>query len=329
MQVKFVKQARVTEAEDVKALRRKVEEIIDRVRRDGDAALAYYSKTFDNYTGPLRIGPAEIEAARKELPDDIKKCIDFGIERLTAFARAQRAQLSEFEQEMQPGVFMGHRTIPVDSCACYVPAGRYPITSAPYHTIVPAQVAGVKRIITASPPGRIGRLHPAILYGMAAQGVEEIFCMGGAQAIAAFAYGTETIQPVAMIVGPGNKYVTEAKRQVYGKVGIEMLAGPSECLVIADDSARPVWVAADLLAQAEHDPDARCALVTTSGELAEQVVDEIERQLRDLKTEEVARRSWEDNGDVAVVATLEEACEWGMHGRPRHLRSAHSRPRRA
>jgi len=327
MEVKYVKRAEPVLAEDVKALRETVEAIIDKVRQDGDAALAHYAKTLDNYEGPIRIGEAEIEAAKREVPDEIKRGIDFGIERLTAFAEAQRAQIKEFEQEMLPGIFMGHRIIPVDSTACYVPAGRYPVVSAPFHTIVPAKVAGVKRIITASPPGRIGRIHPSILYGMAAQGVDEIYCLGGAQAIAAFAYGTETIQPCDMVIGPGNKYVTEAKRQVYGKVGMEMLAGPSECLVIADETARAEWVAADLLAQCEHDPDARGALATTSEQLANEVLEQIERQLAVLTTGEVTRASWDKNGEVVVTATLEDACEWTNEWAPEHLEVHTKNPR--
>ncbi len=319
MQIKELKAARAVKMEDVEDLRRRVKEILDRVREDGDAALTYYSKTFDGYEGPIRIGEAEIETAKKELPADIIEGLDFGIERVTAFAQAQRSHVTEFEQEMIPGVIMGHRLVPVDSCAAYVPAGRYPCLTSAVMSLAPAKVAGVRRVVACSSPGKEKRINPAILYTMAAIGADEIYCLGGAQAIAAMAYGTETIQPVDLIVGPGNQYVTEAKRQVYGTVGIDFLAGPSECMVIADETARADYIAADLLAQCEHDPQARGALVTTSEDLANRVLYEIERQLNDLKTEEVTRRSWEDKGIVAVVASLEEAVAYANNYAPEHL----------
>jgi sulfopropanediol 3-dehydrogenase len=327
MQIKELKAARAVQMEDVEDLRRRVKEILDRVREDGDAALTYYSKTFDGYDGPIRIGEAEIETAKKELPADIIEGLDFGIERVTAFAQAQRSHITEFEQEMIPGVFMGHRLVPVDSCAAYVPAGRYPCLTSAVMSLAPAKVAGVRRVVACSSPGKEKRINPAILYTMAAIGADEIYCLGGAQAIAAMAYGTETIQPVDLIVGPGNQYVTEAKRQVYGTVGIDFLAGPSECMVIADETARADYIAADLLAQCEHDPQARGALVTTSEDLANQVLYEIERQLNDLKTEEVTRRSWEDKGIVAVVATLEEAVAYANNYAPEHLEVHTKEPR--
>jgi histidinol dehydrogenase len=186
-------------------------------------------------------------------------------------------------------------------------------------SLVPAKVAGVKRVVACSSPGKEKRINPAILYTMGAIGAEEIYCLGGAHAIAAMAYGTESIKPVDLIVGPGNQYVTEAKRHVFGTVGIDFLAGPSECLIIADETARADYIAADLLAQCEHDTEARGALVTTSESLGKRTLEEIERQLRDLETEEVARKSWEDKGDVVVVPTLEDACAWTNDYAPEHL----------
>ena len=319
MKVKELKSAKPVKVEDVKELRRSVEEILDRVRDEGDTALSHYSRTFDGYDGPIRINETEIEAAKKELPPDIIELLDFAIERVTAFAEAQRAQIGEFEKEMIPGAFMGHRLVPVDSCAAYVPAGRYPCLTSAVMSLAPAKVAGVRRIVACSSPGTEKRINPAILYTMAAIGADEIYCLGGAQAIGAMAYGTETIQPVDLIVGPGNQYVTEAKRQVFGTVGIDFLAGPSECMVIADETARADYIAADLLAQCEHDPNARGALVTTSETVANQVLEEVERQLADLKTEEVARRSWEDKGIVVVVPDLEEAAAFANSYAPEHL----------
>jgi sulfopropanediol 3-dehydrogenase len=319
MQTKELKKAKPVLEADVKALRQGVEEILERVRKEGDAALAHYARTFDQYEGPIRVSDAEVEAVKKELPAHIIEGLDFAIERVTAFAEAQRAQIREFEQEMIPGVHMGHRLVPVDSCAAYVPAGRYPCLTSAVMSLVPAKVAGVKRVVACSSPGKEKRINPAILYTMGAIGAEEIYCLGGAQAIAAMAYGTESIEPVDFIVGPGNQYVMEAKRQVFGTVGIDFLAGPSECLVIADETARADYIAADLLAQCEHDTEARGALVTTSESLGKQTLEEIERQLRDLETEEVARRSWEHKGDVVVVPTLEDACAWANDYAPEHL----------
>ena len=319
MKIKALKEAKPVLEADVKALRQGVEEILERVRREGDAALAHYAKTFDQYEGPIRVSEAEVAAVKKELPAEIIEGLDFAIERVKAFAEAQRAQISEFEQEMIPGVHMGHRLVPVDSCAAYVPAGRYPCLTSAVMSLVPAKVAGVKRVVACSSPGREKRINPAILYTMGAIGAEEIYCLGGAHAIAAMAYGTESIDPVDLIVGPGNQYVTEAKRSVFGTVGIDFLAGPSECLVIADETARADYIAADLLAQCEHDTEARGALVTTSETLGKQTLEEIERQLRDLETEEVARKSWEDKGDVVVVQTLEDACAWTNDYAPEHL----------
>lgn len=327
MQIKELKSAKPVKVEDIKELRQRVEEILDRVRGEGDAALASYSRSFDGYEGPIRVGEAEIEAAKKELPAHIIEGLDFAIERVTAFAQAQRGQIGEFEQEMVPGVFMGHRLVPVDSCAAYVPAGRYPCLTSAVMSLVPAKVAGVRRVVTCSSPGKEKRINPAILYTMATIGADEIYCLGGAQAIAAMAYGTETIQPVDLIVGPGNQYVMEAKRQVFGTVGIDFLAGPSECMVIADETARADYIAADLLAQCEHDPQARGAVVTTSETLATQVLDEIERQLGDLKTEEVTRRSWEDKGIVVVVPTLQEAAAYANEYAPEHLEVHTKEPR--
>jgi sulfopropanediol 3-dehydrogenase len=327
MQIKELKRAKPVQPGDIKELRQRVEEILDRVRGEGDAALASYSRSFDGYEGPIRVGEAEIEAAKKELPAHIIEGLDFAIERVTAFAKAQQGQIGEFEQEMIPGVFMGHRLVPVDSCAAYVPAGRYPCLTSAVMSLVPAKVAGVRRVVTCSSPGREKRINPAILYTMATVGADEIYCLGGAQAIAAMAYGTETIQPVDLIVGPGNQYVMEAKRQVFGTVGIDFLAGPSECVVIADETGRADYIAADLLAQCEHDPQARGALVTTSETLATQVLDEVERQLGDLKTEEVTRRSWEDKGIVVVVPTLQDAAAYVNEYAPEHLEVHTKEPR--
>jgi len=208
-----------------------------------------------------------------------------------------------------------------------VPAGRYPCLTSAVMSVIPAKVAGVKRIVACSPPGKIGAINPGILYTMVKMKVDEIYCIGGAQAIGALAYGMDTMAPVDLIVGPGNQYVMEAKRQVFGTVGIDFLAGPSECLIIADESARADYIAADLLAQCEHDPNARGALVTTSESLARRTLEELERQLKARTTEAVARASWENKGVVAVVDTLSDAARYANEYAPEHLEIHSTEPR--
>lgn len=328
MNVKDIKRAKPAAPDDVKKLQRTVEEIIQTVRAGGDGAIAEYSRKFDGHGGPSRVTDEQIDAARQELSPALLEGLDFAIQQVTAFANAQRAQITEFEQEIAPGVYMGHRLVPVASCAAYVPAGRYPCATSAVMSLVPAAVAGVKRLVAVSSPGQEKRINPAILYTMAEIGATEIYCLGGAHAIAAMALGTETIAPVDMIVGPGNQYVMEAKRQLYGTVGIDFLAGPSECMVIADETGRADYISADLLAQCEHDPNARGAFVTTSEQLATEVVTEIERQLGELTTEEVARRSWEDNGIIVVVPTLADAADYANDYGPEHL-EVHARDPKA
>lgn len=319
MQKRELKSAVPIKERDVLKLRRDVEDILTHVKRQGDKALQHYARTFDKYDGPLLLENQDIDEVRSQLPEHIVRGLDFAIERVTAFAQAQRDQILDFEKEMLPGVFMGHRSVPVDSFGAYVPAGRYPCLTAAVMSLVPGKVAGVKRIVACSPPGTQQRINPAILYTMLAIGAHEIYCLGGAQAIAALAYGTETVKPVDLIVGPGNQYVAEAKRQVFGDVGIDFIAGPSECMVIADETGRADYIAADLLAQCEHDPNARGALVTISERLGKDVLEEIERQLKELETEAVARASWENNGIVVIVPSLEEAAIYANQYAPEHL----------
>jgi len=320
MYYKEIKKAKpVTEA-DVRQLQVTVGEILEKVKKEGDRALEYYEKIFDNYEpGSFLIPPEEAIKAKSRLPKEIIDELDFAIERVTAFAQAQKESMKEFEKEMFPGIKMGQMIVPVDSCACYVPAGRYPTLTAAVMSVIPAKVAGVTRIMTCSPPGPDGSINPGILYTMHKMGLDEIYCFGGAQAIAAFAFGTETVKPADLIVGPGNQFVQEAKRQVFGTVGIDFLAGPSEVMVIADETARSDFVAADILAQCEHDPNARGALVTTSERLAHQTLDEIERQLKERTTQQVARASWENRGVVVVVNDLDDAARYANEYAPEHL----------
>jgi len=314
--------------EDVQQLQETVKSILARVKTEGDSAVRYYEKEFDHYDPPsFRVSEEQAAQAAAHLPAEVIEELDFAIEQVTAFAQAQRGSLVEFEKEIRPGMRMGQRIIPVDSCGCYVPAGRYPCLTSAVMSVIPAKVAGVQRIVACSPPGKAGSINPGILYTMHKMKVDEIYCIGGAQAIGALAYGTDTIAPVDLIVGPGNQFVMEAKRQVFGTVGIDFLAGPSECLIIADETARADNIAADLLAQCEHDPNARGALVTTYELLARETLAEIERQLKDRTTEAVARASWENKGVVTVVANLADAARYANEYAPEHLEIHASRPR--
>lgn len=313
---------------DISDLKDTVASILAHVEREGDIALRHYALKFDGRAPEsFRVTPQQAAAAASELPSEVIEELDFAIEQVTAFAKAQRASLSDLETEIAPGTKVGHRLVPVASCGCYVPAGRYPCLTSAVMTVVPAKVAGVRRVVACSPPGRDGSINRGILYTMHRMGVDEIYCFGGAQAIAAFAYGTDTITPVDLIVGPGNRFVTEAKRQVFGRVGIDFLAGPSECVVIADESGNPDVIAADLLAQCEHDPNARGALVTTSPALARRTMTEIERQLSERTTAETAGASWSRHGLVAVADTLDEAVAYVNDYAPEHLELHVSDPR--
>jgi histidinol dehydrogenase len=325
----YIKKSVPRTIEDRQMLISQVAEILKCVREEGDTALKRYSKLFDRLeVSDFRVPEEEILAARESLPLDLRTCLEDVVRRVQAFAQAQKECLLDLDREMSPGMFMGHRYLPVESVGAYIPGGRYPTMSAPMMAIIPAKVAGVPRIIAATPPSHNGKIHPAILYGMKLSGADEIYAIGGAQAIAALAFGTQTIKAVDMVVGPGNQYVAEAKRQVFGIVGIDLIAGPSEVMVIADEHAKPGWVAADILAQCEHDTQARGAIVTTSQKLAEEVANEIQGQLTHLATEKVARASWENNGEIILVGSLEEAVEVANEWAPEHLEVHTQDPRR-
>ena len=285
-----------------------VRDIVGEVRARGDEAVAEYTRRFDDVEREsLRVGDEEIEAARERVPEDRREAIDHTVENVREFHEEQREHLEGFEREFREGVNMGQRVLPVESAGVYVPGGRHPLVASPAMTIVPADVAGVDRIVACAPPQSDGTVQPAQLYAMQQAGVDEVYCVGGAQAVAAMAYGTETVPEVDLVTGPGNVFTTEAKRQVFGHVGVDFLAGPTEVLIIADDSVDPALVATDLLAQAEHDPNSRPVLVALSEAVAEAVVDEVEAQLPDLQTEETARECWETNGEVVVVPDREAA----------------------
>lgn len=288
-------------------VRETVAGILEAIRTGGDAAVRSYSERLDGWSPPsFRLSQEEIEALCASLPEQTIADIRFAQEQVRRFAQAQRDALRDIEVETLPGVVLGHKNIPVESVGCYVPGGRYAMVASAHMSVVTAKVAGVLRVIACTPPMG-GQPPAATVAAMALGGADEIYILGGVQALAAMAYGTETIQPVDMLVGPGNAYVAEAKRQLFGQVGIDLLAGPTEVLVIADETADAEMVAVDLLGQAEHGPTSPAALITTSEELGRAVLREIDRLLPSMPTGDVAGRAWQDYGQVIVVDSEDEA----------------------
>ncbi len=288
----------------------RVQETVAKTIRDvegrGDEAVRELSQKFDGYAPEsFRLSAEEISALIAEVAEDDLAAIKFSLEQVTKFAKAQRASLQDVELETYPGVTLGHKNIPMNHVGCYVPGGRYPMVASALMSVATAKVAGVKRVIACTPP-KSGKPYPATVAAMALAGADEIYVLGGIQAIAAMAIGTETILPVDMLVGPGNAFVAEAKRQLYGRVGIDLFAGPTEILVIADDSADAEMVATDLLGQAEHGPNSPAVLLTTSEALAQGLEAEIARQLETLATAEVAGQAWRDYGQIILVSSDEE-----------------------
>ena len=301
------------EAEGVKA-------IIAQVRDGGDGALRELTQRFDGAeVADFAVDGPTIEAAYRRVEKDTIAAIDAAAENLRLFAEAQRRQLADFSEEVRPGVQAGQRIMPIDRVGVYVPGGVFPLVSTLLMGVVPALVAGVPQISVCSPPGYAGEIHPVILVAAHRLGIKRVFRMGGAQAIAAFAYGTESIEAVDKIVGPGNKYVAQAKKEVFGRVGIDLIAGPTEVLILADEDADPEWLAADLLAQAEHDPEACALLVTTSPTLAEQVSGALANQLPRLKTAAIAGESLQHNGMIILAKDLGQALELINRKAPEHL----------
>ena len=320
--MRYYKEAKAKELSQNTRIFAEVREIIERVGKHGDIAVADYNVKFGGApAASFRVPQSELERAYEEISPELRGAIERAAANIRKFAELQRDSLWPLgEVEVEEGVFLGHSVIPVDSCCCYVPGGNHPLFSTALMLVIPAKAAGVPRVCAAVPPMRGSVLpHPATLAALKAACADEVYAVGGAQAIAAFAYGTETIAPVAMIVGPGNKYVTEAKRQVYGKVGIDFIAGPSEVLVIADDSASPTVAAADILAQSEHDYDAAGILVTTSERLARETEAEVTRPLANLDTAETAAKSWEENGRIIIADSLSEAADIANEIAPEHL----------
>jgi sulfopropanediol 3-dehydrogenase len=298
-----------------------VSEMLSDIEQHGRPAVRRYAEQLDGWSGgeDFEIGQDQITALTEALPDDLRTALDTGAERTYRFASMQRAHLHDFEDEVIPGVVCGQKYIPVNNVGAYLPAGRFPLLASAFMTVGVARAAGVPNIVAATPPSNNGTAHPAVLYAARVSGAERIFALGGVQALAAMAFGLLDGVPADMVVGAGNAFVAEAKRQLYGRVGIDVLAGPSEVAVIADETANPTMVAADLLAQAEHGPTSPACLVTTSAELAAQVEVEIDRQLAGLATRDIAGAAWRDWGSIYVADSAKTAIEIMDLLAPEHL----------
>ncbi|MCZ4354831.1 histidinol dehydrogenase [Roseovarius aestuarii] len=293
-------------ADDDARVRTTVEDVLSDIETRGDAAVRNLSVKFDKYDPPtFRLSASEIEAAMAKVSPRDMDDIRFAQTQIRRFAEAQRASMTDVEIETLPGVVLGHRNIPVQSVGCYVPGGKFPMVASAHMSVLTATVAGVPRIVASAPPVN-GAPHPAIVAAMHMGGAHEIYVLGGMQAVGAMALGTETIDPVDMLVGPGNAFVAEAKRQLYGRVGIDLFAGPTETMVIADDSVDAELCATDLLGQAEHGYNSPAILLTTSRKLAEATLTEIDRILKILPTAATAAVSWNDYGEVILCETHDE-----------------------
>ncbi|MEK9677655.1 MAG: histidinol dehydrogenase [Rhodospirillaceae bacterium] len=287
-------------------VRQTVEGILDDIKARGDAALRDYSEKFDGWAPEkFHLSREEIDACYDQITEQNIEDIKFAQAQIRNFAEIQKAALVDVEEETYPGVILGHKNIPVNSVGCYVPGGKYPMVASAHMSVVTAKVAGVKRIIACAPPYE-GKPSPAIIVAQDLAGADEIYCLGGVQAMGAMALGTDEIAPVDMLVGPGNAYVAEAKRQLFGRVGIDLLAGPTETLIVADETVDGELCAVDLLGQAEHGPTSPAVLLTNSEALAEETMKEVERQLTILPTAEVAGEAWKTYGQVIVCDSYEE-----------------------
>ena len=287
----------------------RVGQIISEIRADGDAAVRKYAELFDKQTvQSFRLTDSQIEDIMGTLDQQVIDDIVFVQDQVRTFAQAQRASMQDVEIETLPGVFLGHRHVPVQAAGAYIPGGKYPLTASAHMTIITAKVAGVPRVVACTPPIR-GEIPAATIAAMKLAGADEIYLLGGVQAVASMALGTESMARVDMIAGPGNAYVAEAKRQLFGEIGIDLFAGPTEVLIIADADADPFTIAVDLLSQAEHGPDSPAILVSTSESVALAVLDHIERILPEMPTKDFAEPAWRNWGQVVVVENLDEAYE--------------------
>lgn len=308
--MKYLKKSSGSEANITSQTEDIVRDIVKNIRENGDLAVWGYEKKFSNSVrDTLKVSEDEIEQAISSLNNKEKQLIETVVERVTKFAEAQLDCIKPLDENFGTGIRMGHRIMPVEKVGTYVPGGRYPLLSSGPMVTVPAKVAGAKRIVACSPANDKGSIHPAVLYGLKLSGATEIYAMGGAQAIVAMAYGTESVPEVDVISGPGNRFVAEAKRQVFGQVGIDMIAGPSEVVVISNDDSDPKLCAADLLAQAEHDPNARAILISTSETQAKNTMAQVGEILGTFPSDSPAHDSWAVMGEVIVAEDLDEAID--------------------
>lgn len=324
--VDYLKRAEHQSRQDNRDLIDRVRTMISDIEQGGDEAVRRYARDLDGWNAEdFRVSDDEIATARKTMSKVFKEDFAFCKKQVTDFAKRQRDSLSEFEAEFGNGITLGQKIIPVDTVGCYIPGGKYPLISAAIMSVATARVAGVNHVIGAAPPREGKGIFPPTLYALAESGATEIYSIGGVQALAAMAYGRVGMRPVDMITGPGNAYVAEAKRQLFGLVGIDLPAGPTEILIIADDSADPALVATDLLGQAEHGPDSPAWLITTSAKLGREVISEIERQLLTLPTAAIASAAWSRWGEVAVVQDDDAAIALSDQYAPEHLEVLTSR----
>ena len=316
----YLKQARPQMRVDRRALEDRVRAILDDIAAHGDEAIRRYAREFDGWQSTdFRVTEDQVRRVDRILPETFKEDFAYAHSRVTEFAKAQRDSMHEFQMEIEPGIVLGQKLIPVAKTGCYIPGGKYPLISAAIMSVATARVAGVGHVVGAAPPRDAEGIYPQTLYALHASGADEIYCIGGVQALAAMAYGCVGMTPRDMITGPGNAFVAEAKRQLFGTVGIDLLAGPTEIMVIADETADPALVATDLLGQAEHGPDSPAWLITTSRRFGELVMAEIALQLETLPTAAVAGVAWEVFGEVIVVDSDEEAALVSDEYAPEHL----------
>ncbi len=316
----YLKQAPLYSEQVNDEVRRTVGEMLARIRREGEKAIREYSRQLDDWEPESFLVDADaIEKSTRDLDTELAEHVAFAQEQVRKFATAQRETLTDLEVETLPGVTLGHRHIPVGTVGSYVPGGRYPMLASAFMTVIVPKVAGVERVIACAPPQRGEGVHPVMLHAMASSGADQVLCLGGVQALAALAFGIEGLEPADMIVGAGNAYVAEAKRQLFGEVGIDLLAGPTEIAIIADAAADPELVATDLLGQAEHGPNSPAVLIALDRALGEEVIAALGRQLEDWPTREVAGAAWEAHGSVAVVEDRAAAVALSDQIAPEHL----------
>ena len=307
--IEYLKKADKTATTGEDDVRDLVANMLKEIEQGGEEKSIEYTRKFDKWDGDIVVSNEDIKAAAGKVPEQLKKDIQFAYERVSDFAKAQLASMNEFETELSDGLFAGQRLIPMQTAGCYVPGGRYSHIASAIMSVTTAKVAGVDNVIACSPPGREGGMHPAILYTLGLCGTDTVLNLGGVQGIAAMAFGQFTGRPADILVGPGNQYVAEAKRQLYGRVGIDMFAGPSEILVIADKDADPELVAVDMVGQAEHGPNTPAWLITDSRGLAETVMKRMPELIAELPelNSKAAEDAWRDYGEVVLVETREEA----------------------